>query len=242
MMYKLFMKLSVALTILAGSFPSMAQGEVHFVGFNSLKIENKEQHKKTFDAYIKKLRPILARHGVTTDVYDVVFGGDGNVKADFVTFGTAKDSESFQAFFQDPDFHAVFPMLLGVLQDHQVVFTPTAFAPDADAIPGHTYLALNWLKGDAEKARKGIDAITHKLAPYNKKYGARKIAFGMGVYSNKGLAADVVDTVPPQFVELWSIRDAHGLFEDEKAATIFKETDGLVERSETYWLQERKIH
>lgn len=240
-MQKLVLKLSVALAILVSSLPSVAEGEVHFIGFNSLKAENKAEHTKTFDAYIKKLRPILRRYDVTTDVYDVVFGGDGNVKADFVTFGTAKDQKSFEAFFQDPEFHAIFPMLIGGLSEHQVVFTPQAFAPDGEAIPGHTFLALNWLKDDTQKSRSAIEAITEKLEPFNRKYGARKIAFGMGVYSNKGLAADVVDTTPPQFVELWSIRDAHGLFEDEKAKVIFSETKNLVERSESYWLRERDI-
>lgn len=240
---KLFIKVSLIVGILlSATIPSLAEGKVHFIGFNSLKTENKAHHQETFDAYIRKLKPILAKYGVITDVYDVVFGGDGSVKADLVTFGTAKDQESFQAFFQDPEFHKIFPMLLDALDEHQVVFTADAFSPDTEAIPGHTFLALNWLKGDVADARKEVDVLVEKLAPYNKKYGARKIAFGSGMYSNKGLATEVVDTVPPQFVELWSIEDAHGLFEDANAKEIFKQTSAIVERSESYWLQERKIH
>ncbi len=243
MIQKLLIKFALMVVLLLGTaMPSFAEGMVHFIGFNSLKVDNKAHHKDTFDAYIKRLKPILAKYDVTTDVYDVVFGGDGEIKADFITFGTAKDQQSFQAFFQDPEFHQIFPMLLGALDEHQVIFTAEAFSPDAEAIPGHTFLALNWLKGDVVEARKEVDALVQKLAPYNKKYGARKIAFGSGVYSNKGLAAEVVDTTAPQFVELWSIKDAHGLFEDIKAKEIFKETASIVERSESYWLQERKIH
>lgn len=238
-MKNLCKKILMAVALIVGSVPSIADGEVHFVGFNSLKIENKEHQKATFDAYIQKLKPIMARYDVTTDVYDVVYGGKGDIKADFVTFGTAKDQESFQAFFQDPDFHGIFPMLLGALQEHQVVFTAAPFAPDANAIPGHTFLALNWLKGDAVQARAKIASLTERLAPINKKYGARKIAFGTGVYSNKGLAAEVADTMPPGFVELWSIRDAHGLFDDAEVKTVFAEAKEVVARSETYWLRER---
>ena len=54
-----------------------------------------------FDDYIRKLRPIMSRYGMTVDSYDVQHGGSDKLSADVVTFGSASDEESFQAFFQD---------------------------------------------------------------------------------------------------------------------------------------------
>lgn len=239
MLKSLTARLVASVCLLLISIGASAQS-VHFVGFNSLHLENKDAHKTAFQGYIKQLKPIMARYGVTTDVYEVVFGGDGEVKADYVTFGSAKDQASFQAFFQDAEFHSIFPTLVGALREHQVVFTEDEFAPDNKSIPGHTLLVMNWLKGDKEAALKKVHGFMERLEPVNKKYGARSVAFGSGVYSNKGLAANVTDTVPPQFVEIWSIEDAHGLFDDPEAKAVFQEAENLVDHSESYWLKELK--
>jgi len=231
-----------ALLVLAAAGSAHAEStEIHYLGFNSFGAD-KAASGKAFDTYIKHLRPIMAKYGMTAATYNVRHGGNGDLKADVVTFGTAKDQASFQAFFQDPDFQKLFPQLLGALDDHQVVFTSGSFAPHHVTHGSNILLSVNWLNGEAEAAVKRLNAINHKASHVFEKYGVQMLGQTAGVYSNRGLAADVKDTHPPQLLELWAIKDAHGFFDDEAIASTADEIKELTKKSESFWLAERKIH
>ena len=145
-------------TLLAAlcSMPALASGEIHYIGFNRFVADHEAQSSVTFDEYLGKLRPIMDRYGMTVEAYDVLHGGSDQLSANIVTFGTAKDQESFQAFFSDAEFQQVFPMLIGALSEHQVVFTSGPFAIDSEH-HGNTLLSMSWFDGDQVE---GIAKIT----------------------------------------------------------------------------------
>jgi len=232
---------AVLLSQAAISADDSADTQIHYMGFNSFGAD-KAASGKAFDAYIVKLRPIMARYGVTGDPYSVVYGGKGELKADVVTFGTAKDQASFQAFFQDPELQAIFPMLIGALNDHQVVFTAHSFAPGPERAGANVLLSVNWLKGDTAEATMAVQALTEKASAIFSKYGVERLGKTVGVYSNRGLAAEIEDTVPPHLVELWAMKDAHGYFDDPVSLATEKEAKSLITRSESFWITERKIN
>lgn len=209
---------------------------VHYLGFNAFGAD-KAESGKIFDAYMEKLRPIMHRYGMTVEAYNVLHGGSDKLKADVITFGTAKDQQSFQAFFQDAEFQAIFPMLFGALEDHQVVFTATDFEPRKLPAGSHTLLSATWPKEEA--GLKKIGALHHKLAPVYEKYGVAMQAHSSGVYSNRGLGAEISDTLPPALVELWAVRDAHGLFDDPDMKQTSEEMRGLADRTEDFWIAPR---
>lgn len=219
------------------TLPALAnEAQIHYVGFNAFG-EDKHQSGVAFDAYIDKLRPIMRRYGMTVEAYNVLHGGSDDLAADVITFGTAKDQQSFQAFFQDPEFQAIFPMLVGALSDHQVVFTMGRFAPENAGPGAHTLLSARWLENEAggEKLR----SIYASSAPIYEKYGAIMKTHSKGVYSNRGLGAEVTDTVPPASFELWSVRDAHGLFDDKQIKDAEKKAQEVVSRTEDFWIVPR---
>ncbi len=231
--------LFVLLTTLAGP-PALASGEIHYVGFNRFVADKATDSGVVFDDYIRKLRPIMSRYGMTVDSYDVQHGGSDELSADVVTFGTASDSESFQAFFQDPDFQQVFPLLLTALSDHQVVFTSGPFAVSAKK-GRHTLLTLEWIDGDPAAGLARLQAMDDELGPVFGTYGVELKAQSAGRMSNRGLATEVTPTEPPHLLELWSIRDAHGFFDDAKVQSSNEAAEQVVSRSESFWLRSREI-
>ena len=210
---------------------------IHYIGFNSFHPGEHRQSAQDFDDYIGELRPIMDRYGMTLAVYNVVHGGSQALPADVVTFGTATDQQSFQAFFADPALHAIFPTLLGALSGHQVVFTSGPFLPDADG-QEHLLLQLDWLPAATEKPAK-LREESSAYSQAQQRYGVRQVAQSTGIMSNRGLAADVQDTVPPQSLEIWRMRDAHGFFDDPDVQTVHDRIEALVDRSEAFWLTPR---
>ncbi len=86
--------LVVFLAVIAHS-PGHASDTIHYIGFNKFVADHEAHSSRTFDDYIRKLRPIMSRYGMTFDAYDVLHGGGEDLEADVVTFGTAKDEDSF---------------------------------------------------------------------------------------------------------------------------------------------------
>ncbi len=231
--------LLVLLAMFAG-LSAHASDVIHYIGFNKFNAGYEADNGRVFDEYIHHLRPIMSRYGMTVDAYDVLHGGTEDLSADVVTFGSAPDEESFQAFFADPEFQQLFPMLVGALGDHQVIFTSGAFAVTLKE-PGHTLLSLNWVNGDAIAGVGKLQDLNHRISPVFDQYGVRQIAHTTGVMSNRGLAAEIAQTTPPQLLELWSIRDAHGFFDDPLVQASNKESEAVVSRSESFWLRQRNI-
>ena len=238
-MFKFLKSAAVIVGILAAPATVAEDPQIHYMGFNAFGAD-KAKSSEVFDAYLETLRPIMARYEMTADAYNVVHGGSDNLRADVVTFGTAKDQASFQAFFQDPEFQKIFPMLLGALDDHQVVFTSGAFVPNPQH-GAHTLLSASWFKDGAEAPLKTMASINHKIEPVFAKYGVEMLGHTAGVYSNRGLAAEVKDTHAPQLIELWSIKDAHGFLDDPLMKEAGHDLEALVERSEDFWIVRRPV-
>lgn len=215
------------------------EARIHYMGFNAFAAD-KAKSGRAFDAYLEKLAPIMKRYGMTADAYNVMHGGSDNLKADVVTFGTAKDQASFQAFFQDAEFQAIFPMLFGALEDHQVIFTGGVFMPSPKD-GTHTLLSASWFKGDSAAAMETIAGAHKNMKPVFEKYGVQMMAHTAGVYANQGLAADVKDTHAPQLLELWSVKDAHGFFDDPMQVEANNKVKALLSRSEDFWIVKRPI-
>jgi hypothetical protein len=238
---KILFKFCVLILLIAQSgSPATASGEIHYIGFNRFVAAQAMESGTIFDDYIRQLRPIMSRYGMTVDSYDVQHGGSDELTADVITFGTATDNESFQAFFEDPEFQQIFPMLLAALSDHQVIFTSDPFAVRSQK-GAHTLLTLDWVNGDSDAGLARLEALNDKLRPVFGTYGVELAAQTSGVMSNRGLAAEVTPTAPPQLLELWSIRDAHGFFDDPVVRSSTEAKDQVLSRSEAFWLSPREI-
>ena len=230
----------ILLLAVLSNVPARAADTIHYVGFNKFVTDQEAESGRVFDDYIHQLRPIMSRYGMTVDAYDVLHGGTEQLAADVVTFGSAPDEESFQAFFADPEFQQIFPMLVGALGGHQVIFTSGSFAVNGNAT-GHTLLSLNWVSGDTDVGVVKLQDLNHRISPVFDEYGVRQIAHSAGLMSSSGLAAEVTPTTPPQLLELWSINDAHGFFDDPLVQASNKEAEGLLSRNESFWLRLRDI-
>ncbi len=238
---KSFLKLSsIALLLVLCAVPLHTSERVHYIGFNKFVVDHEAQSGEAFDEYIRKLLPIMARYDMTGEVFNAVHGGSDELSADVITFGTAKNQESMQAFFQDAQFQAIFPMLLDALSGHQVIFTSGPIAISGKQ-QDPTLLSLTWVEGDGAAGVAKLNELNDRLNPILDKYGARQIAQATGVLSNRGLGAEIAQTTPPQLLELWSISDAHGLFDDPLVQSTEQEGKALISRSEAFWLQYREI-
>ncbi len=232
---KVLMGVLMSLVIMSSA---SAGDQIHYIGFNKFAAE--DASSETFNEYIRQLTPIMARYGLTVESYDVLHGGTEELDADVVTFGSAPNLESFQSFFQDPEFQKIFPMLVGALSGHQVIFTGGPFT-----ITGkhneHTLLSLCWVKGEPEQTLAKLDLLNEGISPVFDTYGVRKMAQAKGVMSNRGLAGDITQTSPPELLELWSIKDAHGFYDDPLVKTAGEDAENLVTRKEAFWLKPRQI-
>ena len=220
------------------SFPAQGADEIHYIGFNQFVADRDEQSAREFDEYIRKLRPIMSRYGMTLETFDVVHGGSENLAADVVTIGSARDQESFQAFFADAEFQEIFPILVGALGDHKVVFTSGPFSPTGNT-DNHALLSLSWLNGDPIDGIARLNELNSRNSAVFDTYGVQQMAESTGVAASHGLAGEVTPTVAPQHLELWSIHDAHGFLEDPLIKSSVEETKDLVSRSESFWLRWR---
>ena len=183
----------------------------------------------------------MARYGMTLEVYDVAYGDSKDINADVVTFGTAKDMPTFQQFFQDPELHEIMPMLEQSLNSHQVIFTSGSLEKQYKS-NANTLLSLLWFKGDHSNASESVAMLTNKVTGKFFQYGVQKLTTAQGLMSNKGLGTENEQTLPPQQVELWSMTDAHGYFDDPQVINIEKKVKNYTSRSDNFWLKPRLIN
>jgi hypothetical protein len=220
--------------------PATATDEIHYIGFNKFETMDVTNSSDAFNEYIRQLTPIMSRYGMTVQSYDVVHGGSKALDADVVTFGSARNQESFQAFFQDPEFQKIFPLLIGALSEHQVIFTGRPFAITGKD-NGHTLLSLSWVKGDPVKSLAKLGMLNEGISQVFDTYGVQQIAQASGVMSSRGLAEEVTQTSPPELLELWSMDDAHGFYDDPLVKAASDDVANLVLHSESFWLKPRNI-
>ena len=157
--------------------PALAQqGPVHFVGFNTLKAG--DEAKATFKDYVEKLTPIMAKHNMSVDVLEVLDDHESELKTSFITFGSGPGMADMQAFFRDPEFHAIFPILLGIIEDHNVVFVDKNLARNIKQ--GDEYLlAAGWSENQ-------------KLNTLHAK----------GLMGNNGVGGDITPFEPPLWMSI----------------------------------------
>jgi len=229
----------VLLATLTGP-PAQASNEIHYIGFNRFVAGQEGASSRAFNEYIRKLHPIMSRYGMTVQTFDVVHGGTEDLAADVVSFGSANDEESFQAFFEDPEFQQIFPILIGALSDHQVIFTSGPFSIAGEK-RGQLLLSLEWVEGQAAAGVAKLRDLNGQPSAVFDTYGVREIAHTAGVMSSRGLAGEITPTVPPHLLELWAIDDPHGFLDDPLVRSASVEAEGLLSRKESFWLRLRDI-
>ena len=231
------MKRILFIGLLLLSSITAAADEVHYIGFNKFVSDKKSDSAASFDSYTRRLRPIMDRYGMSLEVFTVVHGGSALLAADAVTFGTAKNMETMGAFFQDPELQAIFPDLVAALSEHQVIFTSSQFSP-GDSEEGHLLLSMDWMQ-DKENGIEDFHTLINSLEAVCKQFGVSKLSSTSGVMSNRGLAREITPVAAPDLLELWTMRDAHGYYDDLRVNNVNKKLMDIVSRTESFWLVPR---
>ncbi len=211
---------------------------IHYIGFNHFIDGGDFDTTKVFSEYIETVVPIMARYGMTLDVYSVSHASGDGFPADAVTFGTAPDQESFVAFFSDPEFQAAFPDLVGIIEDHNVVFTSGPLAPrspmDADS---NTLLTAYWFREATAGHRARFDELQRSLKPAMDTHGVAIASEASGVQANEGLAGQVTPVAPPELLSLRVFKDAHAYFEDGIVAEVRPLIHETLRVEGGYWIE-----
>jgi len=84
-----------------------------------------------------------------------------------------------------------------------------------------------------------IEQSNQKIQHTFDSYGVNQLVTTVGIMSNKGLGQEVKTTIAPQYVELWSMRDAHGFFENKQVIASNQKTKEYIKRAENLWIKER---
>lgn len=211
--------------------------QVSYIGFNTLKSDHKVENMQTFHAYIQTIKPLMAAHGMTLDVYRVDHASDPNNPVDFITFGTAKTQQSFQKFFANEDFQQAFPTLVGIIENHFVTFVDGPVIPEK-IHGGHTRLSLDWLKSMDEGAIKKVAALEHKINGIAAQHGARQTHRVAGQAASTGLTDDIAPAEAPTIVTVWHMKDPHGFLERTEVRRLNKQAAEHSKTYRSYWISE----
>ena len=208
---------------------------VYYIGFNYFTGDGGDPEVWTFSHYIEQVEPIMARYGMTLETYRVANGRTNALPAHAITFGAAPDQERFAAFFADPDFQEIFPMLTGIIENHTVIFTPEPYSlKDAEGL-GETVFSVGWIKPGAEH-RAAVEDGDAQMRQVGEAYGLALLTRAAGLMANEGLAAEITEVTPPDYIELWRIEDPHGLLNDPQYKETVVKARAHVEKSASYWL------
>lgn len=209
--------------------------QIHYVGFNSLKADQKATHDKAFRDYIQALKPIMASHGLTLEVFETTHQ-NAEQPVDYISFGSAPDQASFQRFFDDPAFQALFPVLVGALEHHFVAFTDGPFKPNTEH-KSHQLLSVSWLQGDIAQSLKTLNALRVENVNVLERHNVEFVAVRHGVMASTGLA-DHVEMVPaPNLMEIWQIPDPHTLFDDKAFQNMESDAKQHTQNIRSYWIE-----
>ena len=210
---------------------------INYVGFNYFKSDQLAQNKKIFSDYIEKLVPIMDRHGMTLETYRVAHGGSDFLKAHAITVGTAPSQESFAGFAADPDFHEIFPTLVGIIEAHTVVFSEDVIEPVSRDESGHLLLATAWLKEGRADSLEALLKLEQGTAAERQKFGVELQVRTVGVMASRGLTDDLESITPPDVMALWRVNDAHGYFDASKVQDFTGRSQKYFEEHTSFWLQ-----
>ncbi len=209
--------------------------QVSYIGFNTLKSDHKAANVKAFLGYIKTITPLMEAHGMTLDVYKVDHSSDPEKPVDFITFGTAKDQQSFQAFFANADFQKAFPTLVGVIDAHFVSFVDGPVTPEKNH-EGYTQLSLDWLKSTDDGTMEQVAALNHKIEGIAAHHGARQTHRVAGQFASTGLTDDIAPAEAPTIVSVWHMNDPHGFLEHSEVSKLNKQAAENSKMFRSYWI------
>ncbi|RED16710.1 hypothetical protein DFR46_1738 [Parasphingopyxis lamellibrachiae] len=212
------------------------ENPVYYVGFNYFTGDGGLPESEVFSNYTAALEPIMARYGMTLETYRVVNGSADALPAHAITFGSAPDPESFGAFFADPEFQALFPSLVGIIDQHTVVFTREAFSLAGTTEADNILLSIGWIKEGADH-HAAILARDAAISQSGTQYGLETLVHSQGMMANQGLADGGIEVPAPDYLEIWRVEDPHGLFDDPMYREAESEARNHMDRSASYWLQ-----
>ena len=213
--------------------------QINYVGLNDF-IDDLDNADEIFSAYIETIKPIMARHGLTLQTYHVVHAVSDDITADAITFGTAPDQESFQAFFADPDFQMAFPELVGIIENHTVIFTSRPFSPKHENGERDTLLNLQWVDGNVEENIEKLREIDAGLTSKKRRFDVSDDAEARGALANRGLAAELLEIPAPHVLSVTSYRDAHGYFDNETVKTAHGKAREFLSQTSAFWIEKWK--
>ena len=209
--------------------------QVSYIGFNTLKSNHKAANVAAFHEYIRAIKPLMTAQGMTLDVYKVDHNSDPAGPVDFITFGTAKDRQSFQAFFANEDFQRAFPTLVGIIEAHFVSFVDGPVIPEK-IHGGYTRLSLDWLKSTDDDMLKRIAEINHKVEEIAAHHGARQTHRVAGQFASTGLTDDIAPAEAPNVVSLWHMKDPHDFLEHSDVSKLNKQAAEMSKMYRSYWI------
>jgi len=154
---------------------------------------------------------------------------------DFITFGTAKDQQSFQAFFANEDFQKAFPTLVGITENHFVSFVDSPVIPEK-VHGGHTQLSLDWLKSTDKAMMKQVAVLNHKVEGIAAHHGARQTHRVAGQFASTGLTDDIAPAEAPTIVSVWHMKDPHGFLEHSEVSRLNKQAAENSKMFRSYWI------
>lgn len=223
--------------------PASAQAQettkpiINYIGFNTLKSDNKQVHHAAFHRYVTAVLPIMAKYGMALKVFRVEHNSNPEMPVDFITFGTAPDQEKFQAFFQDKDFQAQFPNLVNAIGAHFVTFNDQTIMPSGQR--ADMQLALEWLSEKTPESEQKMAQINDTLVQLGRSMGATQTHLATGVLASVGLSNDVMPVEPPTSVSVWQMTDPHGFLESKEVQSLNKELSEILREYRTYWITEQ---
>ncbi|MEO1136264.1 MAG: hypothetical protein AAFW68_06585 [Pseudomonadota bacterium] len=227
--------LAAALTLSAGLLHAQTPApEIHYIGFNDFIDDEAANADQVFSDYVETITPIMARYGLTLEAYRVVHANASGLAADAITFGAAPDQASFAAFFADPEFQAAFPKLVGVIEDHTVIFVDDLLPAAPDHAPA--MLRLYWLQEDRAENRAKIAEAQKVLGEARASFGVEVLGVRSGLMANRGLGGEIEAVAPPDMISLTTFGDAHGYFDDPRVKSVAQEIDGLVRDDGAFWI------
>ncbi|WP_262696093.1 hypothetical protein [Kordiimonas aquimaris] len=231
---------SIILLMVFGTFSSVqgmknAKPQVSYIGFNTLKVDQKVSHNKAFNTYIAAILPIMAKYDMGLQVYRVDHNSNPEIPVDYITFGTAPDQTTFQKFFADAELQAQFPKLVDALQSHFVTFLDQPIMPKMTKVP-YTQLTLDWLINKDDETKKKLAGIDDALLRYASNLKADKAYAAEGLFATIGLTDDVVPVEPPSQVAIWHMEAPHDFLENKEVRALNKQAATLSKDFRSYWI------
>jgi len=209
--------------------------QVSYIGFNTLKADNKAANIEAFHNYISTIKPIMTAHGMTLDVYKVDHTSNPERAVDFITFGTATTQQSFQGFFANEDFQQAFPTLVGIIENHFVTFVDGPVIPEKHH-EGYTQLLLDWNKSSDVKTMTTIVGLESKKRSIAARHGAQQTHRVSGQVANTGLTDDIAPAEAPTSVSVWHMKDPHGFLEHAEVSKLNKQLAKHSKMFRSYWI------